>query len=75
MMIATICIPDPNSHIQTILQSEISDMQMPRSTITLSQKDLQLVVNIKAKDAVALRATINAVCKQVAIYEKMQQIQ
>ena len=45
-----------------------------RSSLILKKSDNELLISIEAKDAVALRATINAVTQVLAVYSKMKEI-
>ncbi len=44
-----------------------------RSTLNLEKKGSTLVIKAEAKDATALRATLNAVMQIIAVCEKMEE--
>ncbi len=75
MITTQIRVLDENNHIQQSFASELADIQMSRSTVSMSHEKGVTEFIIQAKDAVALRASCNAICKQLVIYEKMTQIQ
>lgn len=46
-----------------------------RASYSLEKSDTVLTFVINAEDAVALRATLNAITKQLSVFEKMQTIE
>ena len=45
-----------------------------RASVELKQKKEYLLLKIKAKDSVALRAMMNSISKLLTVYEKMKKI-
>ena len=45
-------------------------MDFDRSSFDIKQDGSKVIINIQAKDAVALRATINSFTQLIAVYEK-----
>lgn len=62
---------DPEEIYKCLLPEKIS---RDRSTLTLKKEKGRLVIKAEAKDAVALRATLNAVTQSLAAYSKMKSI-
>jgi len=62
---------DPEEIYKCLLPEKIS---RDRSTLTLKKEKDRLVIKAEAKDAVALRATLNAVTQALAAYSKMKSI-
>jgi len=49
-------------------------LKRDRATVDLKEKKDHLLFEIKAKDPIALRATMNSISKLLAVYEKMKKI-
>ena len=45
-----------------------------RSEISFEKKEDSVVFNVKAKDPVALRASLNSITKLLIVYEKIEKI-
>ncbi|MBW2982102.1 hypothetical protein KY343_04435 [Candidatus Woesearchaeota archaeon] len=45
-----------------------------RAAVDLKQKDKYLLLKIKAKDSIALRAMMNSISKLLTVYEKIGKI-
>ena len=62
-----VCDPDK---LYDCLAPEVMDFE--RSKFALKKSDDKVIIDIQAKDAVALRATMNAFTQLLAVYEKAQ---
>ncbi|MBI4438564.1 KEOPS complex Pcc1-like subunit [Candidatus Woesearchaeota archaeon] len=50
------------------------DLKADRSSYTIKKSDGEVLIDIKAADAVALRAAINAITKSLDVIEKISRI-
>lgn len=57
-----------------LFEPEDKDLSNGRSTYTIKENDLKIVFLVKAKDAVALRATITSITKVLDVYEKINKV-
>lgn len=55
-----------------LLEPELKRFENSRSTIRLSHKGREGIVEISAEDATALRASIDSVAQLLKVYEKMR---
>ena len=62
---------DPGKVYECLLPENIS---RERSTLEIKKSEDKITITIKAKDAVAFRATINSVSQVLAVYHKMKQV-
>ena len=62
---------DPDTAYKCLLPDKIS---RERSTLDIRKSESELIITIKAKDAVAMRATINSVTQILAVCRKMKGI-
>ena len=69
---AQIAVEGNPQKIYDCLKPESMDFE--RSSFTIKKGDNNLIIEIKAVDAVAFRATINAVTQLLAVYEKAGKI-
>jgi tRNA threonylcarbamoyladenosine modification (KEOPS) complex Pcc1 subunit len=73
-MESTITIDDPSKHIVALFEAELKDSINDRASYVLSHNAKKTTITIQARDIVALRATLNAVTKQLTVYEQMKKI-
>lgn len=50
------------------------ERQQDRSTLKMSKMEDYVLFEVTAKDATALRATLNGITKLLSVYEKMESI-
>lgn len=53
---------------------ELKKEKADRSSFTIKKKSKSLIFDIKAKDSVALRATLNSITKLCTVYEKIHEL-
>ena len=71
---ASIQVDSDQDNIRKLFAAETKEFQNNRASYRLSEgKPLKFI--IKAKDASALRAILNSISKNLAIYEKVKWIQ
>ncbi len=75
MISSVITVEDTSKHIYLLFESELADVQMPRSSVKMEHTNDKTTFHIQSKDPTAFRATMNAICKQVVIYTKLKEIQ
>lgn len=75
LMQSTITVADPLGHLQSLFETELLSIQSVRSTVVLEKINQDIQFTITTKDATAMRASLNAICKQLSLYEKAQKIQ
>jgi tRNA threonylcarbamoyladenosine modification (KEOPS) complex Pcc1 subunit len=61
-----ILVKEPNINYSRIFKKQI---QHQRSTVTVSQTKRHLVIEIKARDATALRASANSLIRNLQVIE------
>lgn len=66
--------PKQKDQIVKLFASEDDELTNNRASYTIEGDNETVVFVIKANDAVALRAMTNAVCKSLAIFEKMHKV-
>ena len=69
---ATISIKKPSGINYTELIGKTS--QYKRSTISMSEKPTALKIRIEAKDATALKASLNAILKDIQVIESVSRV-
>lgn len=74
-MRATITVEDKDKHIWTVFQAELKDIINNRASYTVDNKEGETTFIVEANDFTALRATLNAITKQLVVFEQMQNIQ
>lgn len=62
---------DPDKIYNCLLPGKIS---RERSTLNIKKRKGEILISIEARDAVALRATVNAVSQVLAVYHKMKKV-
>jgi tRNA threonylcarbamoyladenosine modification (KEOPS) complex Pcc1 subunit len=65
---------DFDENIIKVFAPENKHSKNSRSKYSVIKKDDLIIFNIKAKDAVALRATLNTITRLLSIFEKMRGI-
>jgi tRNA threonylcarbamoyladenosine modification (KEOPS) complex Pcc1 subunit len=66
--------PKQKDQIVKLFASEDNELSNNRASYEIEGNDNEIVFAVKADDAVALRAMTNAVCKTLAIFEKMHTV-
>ena len=69
---STIVVSTHAKEIHTLFLAEQLQTINDRAKYELELVDTRLTFRIYAQDAVALRATLNAITKQLSVFEKMQ---
>ncbi|MBR9676190.1 hypothetical protein GOV05_04220 [Candidatus Woesearchaeota archaeon] len=60
----------PNDLLK-VFEPEKKDSKTKRSTYTINKQSGGLIFDIRAKDSVSLRATLNSITKLLTVYEKL----
>jgi len=68
---ASITIAD-NAPLLQAIRSEAKEME--RSSLTITEEKGRISLKVKAKDATALRASLNSILKLLVVHEKMEGI-
>ncbi|MBW2971173.1 hypothetical protein KY320_03360 [Candidatus Woesearchaeota archaeon] len=63
-----------NSAVLKLLKPEVDRFKSTRASVELDSRDHKTIVNIKAKDAVALRSTTDSIIQLLKVYEKVSKI-
>jgi tRNA threonylcarbamoyladenosine modification (KEOPS) complex Pcc1 subunit len=71
---ATIIAEDSDQLIYRSFAPDMDKARQDRSTLDMSREGSSTVFRITAKDAVALRAALNAISSMLAVIEKMMVI-
>lgn len=69
---AEIIVEEDPDKVQKCLEPE--NISRERSSFKIKKSDDKLIISIEAKDAIALRATLNAITQMLAVYHKMKQV-
>ncbi len=72
MKLSSRLIVQDDAGLYECVKSEQKDM--PRSSLKIKKQKNDVVFDIKADDATALRATLNTVLKLLIVYEKSRKI-
>ena len=75
MMKAQITVPDESGTLSTVFEAELKTTVNDRASYVLTHDAGMTTFSAKAKDIVALRATLNAIFKQLVVFEKMKSIE
>ena len=73
-MNATITVDDGLKQLEQVFAAELKSTVNERASYSVLHQNKQTTFTIKAKDIVALRATINAITKQLVVFEKMKSL-
>ena len=57
-----------------LIKVELDGLKSDRSTTKLTQTEQGCEIEVEAKDAVALRASLNSIAQLLKIYEKVQEV-
>ena len=74
-MKAVITVPDELDLLGSVFEAELKSSVNDRASYSVSHKNGKAIFSLEAKDIVALRATLNAVSKQLVVYEKMKSLE
>lgn len=66
--------PRQKDQIVKLFASEDNELTNNRASYVIEGNDKEVIFVIKANDAVAMRAMTNAVCKTLAVFEKMHTV-
>ena len=72
---ATITVRKNCADVEKLFRVELQHLQQERSGVTLTKKKQTLSFQIKAKDSIALRSTMNGITKLLTVYEKAQSLE
>ncbi len=61
-------------NLQQALLPEIKNNKWQRSSFTIKKEKKELIIEIHAQDAGALRATFNSITKLIAVYDKIKEL-
>ena len=67
-----LAIKDPK--IFDLIKTEIKNLEKTRSKIAIKKTKNGFEIDLQARDAVALRASINSITQLLKVYEKVQTI-
>lgn len=67
---ATITVDGDSDNISKLFESEEKEFQNKRARYSIDKKDKETNFVFEADDAVALRAVLNSVAKNLVVYEK-----
>ena len=65
-------VDDPQ--IFDLIQSELKDLEKTRSTTKIKKTKKGLEIEVQARDAVALRASLNSITQLLKVHEKVEMI-
>lgn len=51
-----------------------TESKRDRSNFTLKKGDKEVIIDVKAKDAVAFRATINTITQLLSVFQKVKEV-
>ncbi len=72
---ATIELPDSTKKLNQVISADLKNSNKnDRASAEIKQKEGGVIINIKAKDFTALRASLNSITKIVAVFEKAKKI-
>ncbi|MFP4524068.1 MAG: KEOPS complex subunit Pcc1 [Candidatus Woesearchaeota archaeon] len=74
MITATISVPDKEDHVRRVFAAEQQELLNERASYSVAHEDGVATVTVEAKDATALRAVVNSVCKVLITYEKTAEV-
>lgn len=66
--------PETQEKLTILFASEDTELSNNRASYSIERESQGIVFKINADDAVALRAITNAICKTLAVYEKVSDI-
>jgi tRNA threonylcarbamoyladenosine modification (KEOPS) complex Pcc1 subunit len=73
MITAVMTIPS-DAALAALLKTEEETFRHARSSYTVRDEGKNIVIEIAAKDATALRATTSSICRVLAVHEKAKNI-
>ena len=74
MITTTIKVPDEEDHVRKVFAAEQQELLNERASYNLAHEDGTATIVVEAKDATALRAVVNSVCKVLITYEKTAEV-
>jgi len=74
MITSTIKIDDEKGHLPKVFAPEQQRLINDRAEYEVNRRNGVTTIKITAKDATALRAVLNSVCKILIVYEKAQKV-
>ena len=74
MIRASITLPDEQDHIRRLFAAEQHVMLNDRASYEVARDGRETIISLTARDATALRAVMNSVCKTLIVYEKVTQV-
>lgn len=74
MITTTIRVPDEEDHVRRVFAAEQQELLNERASYNVTYEDGVATITVEAKDATALRAVVNSVCKVLITYEKTAEV-
>ncbi len=74
MIQSVIKVVDKQNNLSDIFASEEQKLLNNRASYTIDYKNKKTIFTINAKDATALRAVLNSICKTLIVFEKTSEI-
>ena len=74
MITTVIVMADPDRVLQRVFVAEQQDILQDRASYSVRHERGETSIEVVAKDATALRAMLNGVCKTIIIHEKAGRI-
>lgn len=74
MISARLSVPDGQGALEKVFAAEEQGLLNDRASYKVSRHDGSCVIEVSARDATALRAVLNSVCKTLIVFEKARQV-
>ena len=74
MISSTIALPH-SAELLTLLTAEQKSFTHVRTGYKVQERAKQIIIEITAQDATALKTVVSSVCRVVAVFEKAQKVQ
>ncbi len=71
---ATLTAEGDADNIYKVFEAEDKDFKNNRANYKVLRRDEEIVFEINAQDASALRAVLDAIAKKLKVYEKMKEV-
>lgn len=74
MMSAVIAVSDADGAVERVFAAEHQELLNERASYGVRHENEETVIEVTAKDATALRAVLNSVCKVLIVHEKADKV-
>ena len=74
MITTTIRVPDERDYVRRVFAAEQQELLNERASYSVTHDDGVATITVEARDATALRAVVNSVCKVLIAYEKTTEV-